>query len=104
MVSPACCITDCWPWQAPQVAAMFLWLTLEAGSLAGRIVMNVAMAVDATRGLLVAGGTRLGMQSVIVRLLLVAHGIARRMAWRAWIHAESEVTSLWQSVQLNMLP
>ena len=37
----------------------------------GKNFMNVAMAVDATRGLLVAGRARLGMQPVIVRLLLI---------------------------------
>ncbi len=41
--------------------------------------MNIAMAVNATRGLLVAGRTRLGMQPVIVRLLLVA--MALRAGW-----------------------
>ena len=38
--------------------------------------MQVAVAVDATRGLLVAGRTRLGMQPAIIRLLLV--GMALR--------------------------
>jgi hypothetical protein len=52
---------------------------LGRGVARGKDCMNVAVAIDTTRRLLVAGRTRLGMQTVVIRLLLVA--VALRAGW-----------------------